>query len=109
MSVLRKRDRVKLAEGGAGRIDGADFGVLYPSVWEHLSSGTYPDGAKRLLSTLTIFVDQEAVKACLNDREQGLTGWASGASVDAVLQSLETALANDTLEWRVAGGGKKKR
>jgi len=109
MSVLRKRDRRPAVEALAALQDGGQFGKAYPGLWEHLSADHLADGSRRLLSTLTLFVDDGSVKACLNDRDQVLTGWAAGESVEAVLAALERGLQADSIEWRAAGGGKKKK
>lgn len=108
--VLRRRD-VAASSGSEGQGPVEDgFSTLYPNVWEMVSSSAYPDGSRRVMSTLLLFCDGGLVKACLNDRDQGLTAWCSGESVSACLRTLETGLAGDTLEWRkpVKGGARKK-
>ncbi len=100
MSTLRRRDQAQSSQP-PGEINLAcDLAVAYPCLWEHLSVAKYPDGTLRVLSTLTLFCDAGTVKLCLNDRDQGLTAWASGGSWRACLLALEAGLANDTLEWR---------
>jgi len=109
MSVIRRRDRRPAVEDLAALQDGGVFGRTYPGLWEMLSAERNEDGSKRLTSTLTLFVDDGGVKAVLNDRDQALTGWACGSSVEAVLESLERGLQADTIEWRVPAGGKRKK
>jgi len=77
--------------------------IRYPSLWTMLASRNYPDGGARQTSTLLFFVDQGCLKACLNDRDQGLQAWASGATVADLLDALERGLEEDTLDWRASG------
>jgi hypothetical protein len=109
MSFLRKRDEATASVGPDARPQDDDLAIAYPGIWEHLAMTRYPDGSPRVLSTVTLFVDAGLVKACLNDRDQGLTAWASGVSLRAVLLALEAGLCNDTLDWRQPQGkGKRK-
>lgn len=110
MSVLRKRDEATAKSPAEARPEDDDLIVAYPCLWEHMAVQRYPDGSPRVLSTVTLFVDGGLVKACLNDRDQGLTAWASGNGLRAVLRALEAGLANDNLDWRQPQGkGKGKR
>lgn len=110
MCALKKRDQRITAAVGDEPPGGGQFALAHPALWEHLTALHFDDGTPRLPSTLTIFVDAGAVKACLNDRDQGMTGWAAGDSVAACLMSLERALQAETVDWRVSGkkGGKKR-
>jgi len=109
MGVLKKRDASIVAGIPEAQLSGGSFQAQYPSVWEHLASLHYDDGTPRLPSTLTLFVDAGAVKACLNDRDQGVTGWAAGDSVSTCLMALERALQADTVDWRAAKANKGKK
>jgi len=109
--ALSKRDRQANIPGVPGGLDQSDLAVRYPCLYEHLAVAQYDDGTARKLSTLTLFVDQGGIKACLNDRDQGLTGWISAESLAGLLDALETALADDRLDWRRSErpGGKGKK
>lgn len=107
--MLKKRDSKAVAVGEKGELAPSKWGALYPSVWEMLVTGEWPDGTPRTLSTLTLFIDEGSVKLCLNDRAQGLTGWASGSSVEEALKALESGLREDTIEWRRSGGQKGQK
>lgn len=85
------------------------FAAAYPSLWEMISSSSWPDGSRRVPSTLLMFVDDGTVKACLNDRDQGLTAWASGCGFHACLDALERGLTEDRLEWRAPVGSAKRK
>lgn len=83
-----------------------------PALWQHLSCAAYPDGSKRERSTLSVFVGDYGLQACLNDRDNGLVAFVSGDSLVGLLEALEAALASDTVDWRVSrqgGGAKHKR
>jgi len=112
-SVLRRRivgGEPGEASGGLGQCDLLD---AMPGLREMLTSERFPDGSKRTVATLLLFVEAGILKACLNDRDQGCTAWASGASVRDCLAALESGLQGDSLQWRTSGarkgfrGGKK--
>jgi hypothetical protein len=108
--MLRKRDAGVDKVGLRGTLTSSKWGQTYPCLWEMLVTDHWEDGTPRTLSTLTIFVDDDQVKLCLNDRAQGLTGWASGSSVEEALKALESGLKEDTIEWRrSSAGGKGKK
>lgn len=74
--------------------------VERPATWEHLSETAWPSGKPRVTSTLLVFVEDGLVKLCLRDRATGRVGWVSGRTLTDALNSLETSLASDSLEWR---------
>lgn len=82
------------------------LGVKYPAVWEYLTCTRFPDGSPRATSTLLVFVEDGAVKACISDRSQEpwCSLWVSGDGLDAVLEALEGHLQEGTGEWRVRKG-----
>jgi hypothetical protein len=102
MGVLRKRDSKVPGTTMESILEGGRFGVQYPCLWEHLSVSQYEGGERRVLSTVTLFVDDGAVKACLNDRDNAVSGWAAGDTVEACLMALEKALRDGTVDWRAA-------
>ena len=109
MSVLRKR-QVEVSQAGEPRsLPHGAFGADYPLLWEMLTATRYPDGSARRTSSLTIFVDEGMCKVCLNDRDNGLTGWSAARDVLEALGSMEGALAADTVGWRESGATKGKR
>ena len=100
MGVLRRRDEARADGAPPGGFVGDELAASLPCLWEHLSEGRYPDGSNRKLSTLTLFCDAGVVKVCLNDRDQGLTAFASGPGLQGALVALEMGLAKDSLDWR---------
>lgn len=76
------------------------FGKSYPTLFEFLTGTAYETGERRIPGTLSLFMDQGAIKACLNDKDQGLTTFSSASTVDRLFAALEKGLAEDTLVWR---------
>lgn len=107
--ALRRRDAAVAQESESVRVEGGLFAKSCPHLWEFLAVGTFDDGSARKLGTLTVFVDGEGVKGCLNDREQGLSAFATAASLDGLLATLEKGLAEDRLDWRRPTPPKGKR
>lgn len=105
MSFLSKLDA---ASKGTPAPLSALTGVLSvtPAVVEYLTATAYPDGSQRERSTISLFLEDGVVKACLSDRDQARTLWRSGASVEDALMAVESAVADGTADWRKSGGGK---
>lgn len=98
--ALAKRDRSLEAGVECKALNGGAFAKSHPLIWEQLSVAVYPDGSTRKLASLTIFLDVDCVKVCLNDRDQFLAAFAAGSNVSEALSSLEKGLEEDTLDWR---------
>jgi len=105
MSFLNKVDAA--AKGSTQPVSaiGGTFGVT-PAVIEYLTSVQYPDGSPRERSTVSVFVEDGVIKACLSDRDQARTLWRSGSSLEDAILGLEQAIADGTADWRRSGGGK---
>jgi hypothetical protein len=101
--VLKRRK----AAGGDGVVftdpGSCDVFVRYPGLWSMLALRAYPDGVARQTATLLLFIDGGQLKVCLNDRDQELQAWATGASLHDLLGALEAGLQADTLDWRASG------
>lgn len=107
--ALRKRDRAAVdAAVGAGP-SGDALSKKLPFLWEFLTVTEYEDGSKRVLGTLIVFVDGPLVKAFINDRDQGLSACVSSSSLLGVLEATNGGLEADTLEWRAADKGKRRK
>jgi len=105
LSFLNKLDAA--AKGTPAPLS-ALTGVLgvTPAVVEYLTAVSYPDQSPRERSTISVFLEDGVVKACLSDRDQARTLWRSGPSVEDALMALETAVVDGTADWRRSGGGK---
>jgi len=86
--------------GPSGAAHDAVLADAYPAVHEFLTDTTGPDGKGRQTSTLMLFVEPPLWKLCLNERDAGLSLWASGESLDQALVNLEERLTAPVVEWR---------
>lgn len=104
MSFLKRIDHAKA--GGVGDLFIAQ-GImdLIPAVCDYLTLDAYEDGVKRTRASLMAFVETGVVKVCLNDRDQGMTLWRSGPSIEDCLVALETAIVSGAADWRRSAGG----
>jgi len=88
------------------------FQSKYPALFDYLTLVVSDDGRPRRTSTVTLCVEDGAVKACLNDRQTGFQLWASSDSVDGSFGALEALLTAERTPWRRnpwAGGKQVKR
>lgn len=72
----------------------------YPSLYAYLTQDRWPDGNYRLTSTITVFVDGGALTVVLNDRDNNRSAFANEASLHSALAALDSAITDDTIEWR---------
>jgi hypothetical protein len=82
----------------------------HPALCEFIAAAVFGDGQPRKAGTLTIFSEDQKVKGCLNDREQGLTLFLAADSLAGLLAAAEKALRSDRADWRQSrwgSGGKK--
>ncbi|AYP28967.1 MAG: hypothetical protein [Circular genetic element sp.] len=98
--ALKKRDIAVGDAGGSVNVSAGKWGSAFPSLWEFLTSAKYPDGSSRILGSLSIWVDVGCIKACLNDRDQGLVAFATADSPEGLWSALEKGLRDDTLDWK---------
>lgn len=83
--------------------------ATWPRLWEHLADDKWDDGSAREPSSLSVFVADGQMKACLNDRDSECSLYVSGATLVDCLTALEKRLNGDKeADWR-AWGKKKKR
>jgi hypothetical protein len=76
----------------------------YPLVFEWLSAETWGDGSKKERSTCTFFFEDGQVKLCLSNKDDQVSLWASGDTLEAALGVLNARLADPKAEWRPMGG-----
>lgn len=98
VSFLRKASG---PDGGRSRVfDDPAFRSDYPALAEFLFNEAWDDGTARQTGSLLLFVGDGALKACLNDREQGLVTFFVGASVNELMSGLDLAMQAGAVEWR---------
>lgn len=71
-----------------------------PALHEYMTLTTLPDGQQRRPSTLLLFFEDGAVKACLSERDAGMSLWGTGDSVADVLAVLDALLRSEKPPWR---------
>jgi len=83
---------------------------MLPLLVEHMTCDAYEDGTKRQRSTVTLFVEDGNVKACLNDRECERSLFRSAGEFLSALEAIEKALKEgDESEWRPWNKKRSKR
>lgn len=71
----------------------------YPAVFELLCAGTY-EGEARKPATLTLFVSEGRLKACIRDRQTRQNCWMTLEAVGDVIGEIEALLQAGKAEWR---------
>ena len=72
----------------------------YPTLHDWLTETTWEDGKARKTSTLLIMTENGRWKAFLNDRDGKRGAFLSAEAYEWLLESLEKALLDSSLEWR---------
>jgi hypothetical protein len=82
-----------------------------PDLWEWLTVQTWPDSEDpRETGTIQLFVGENGLQACLNDRANNLTAFLTfGAGEENFLAIIDRKLREDTVEWRKAKTWKVKK
>lgn len=90
--------------GGAGANappPDAEFERAYPALWEYLTVTSWGKDQPRKTSTVTFFCDDGAWKCSLNDRDQGYGLFATAATWEECLGTIEELLtAPGGTPWR---------
>lgn len=109
--AINRRVVVASADGGDDSYGPDELSQLFPHVVEFLVETRYGDGSNRLPGSLSFFTEDGMLKACLNDKDQGLIVFVSGSGLQGCLLALERGLQQDSLEWRKAKdrGGKRRK
>jgi hypothetical protein len=100
MGAMKQRASRSMSGMSASPLSGGDWSKWYPAVCEFLSLSVWPDGTSRVTGTVMLLTEDGRWKAWVHDRDAGEGLFVSGATPDAVLQSLETVLATGEGEWR---------
>lgn len=109
MAIKRRDTSVPASSASLGE-GPDDLSGEFPLLLEFLSADRYPDGGLRQPGTLVLFLELGWLKACLSDRDQGLTAFCSAPGLRGLLRVIEAGLAEDSLDWRKSGGsGRKKK
>lgn len=105
-------EKVSKLEGqSVSEADGAFF-KKYPALSEFLDLEEWEPGQTRERGTMTLFFEQGAFKAAVNDRDSGLVAFVSKQSFQGLLEAIEKGLQTGSLDWRAQKGkvqGRAKR
>lgn len=85
-----------------------DFARRWPTLAAYLSDTTWDDGKKRETATLTLFVDDGCLKACLSDRATARIAFVTETTLQGLLDVLQEGLEDDSIEWRKANFKQRK-
>jgi len=77
-----------------------EFKNQFPTLYEYVSSTAWDDGKVRKTSTLLLFVEDGALKVCLNDRALLRQAFVSARTFTETLSLLDDQLRDDTVTWR---------
>ncbi len=110
MALKRITPDKSLDASRSAGFDDAAFAKDYPTLYEHLTATTWEDGTARIPSSIIMFAEEGMLKACLSERNDQMSLWASGNGLKGVLKALEGALNTPAPQWRKqkSQGGKKK-
>jgi len=86
-----------------------EFKKKYPSLFELMTATKYPDGKDRLPSSITVFCEDGLFKGVLAEKTAELNLWGTGATLKALLGTLEARLAEPKPDWRRSAASRKKR
>ncbi len=106
---ISRRDASKVLDGGRLSLEACSLGSRYEHLWEFITAVEFLDGSKRATPSVTLFCDAGLLKACLNDKEQGLVAFVTGTSLTAVLEAMNEGLLGDALDWRKSTGQVRKK
>lgn len=90
--------------GNGSQLRPGKWGREFPGLWEFLTAGKYDDGSARLPGTVLLCSGEGRVRLWLNNRDEGLTAWLSGETVEEVVKAADMALTTGNVEWRRAKG-----
>ena len=76
------------------------FADEHPTLAAMLTQTRWEDGSQRRTSTVLFFVEEGALRVCLNDREAGQSCFLTVGGVKEALEALEAGLVEDNLTWR---------
>lgn len=85
---------------GARSLEDSQASDALPALVEFLTLTEWAPGEKRVPGTVLLCSDEGLWKGWLHDKDAGLSCWVSGASLRALVASVEKGLADGSLEWR---------
>lgn len=80
--------------------DDSEFKARYPSIYEYLTVTRWADGSNRVTSTISVFIDNGALKLVINDRDNNRSAFFSAPTFEDTLVRMEEALTEDSADWK---------
>lgn len=107
MSFFKKPNGAPVGKGQDKRIEDKDLLKEAPTLAAYLQEDAWPDGEARQRSTMVVFVEEGTFKACLSEKDAGMSLWAASGSFWGILEAMEARLTEDRPDWRKARVKKK--
>jgi len=111
MGLQRRASQVQ-EPGAWSSLAKESFSLTCPTVMEFLCRCAWDDGAPRVTGTLMLMLDQGKWKLWVHDREDRLSTFVTGRTLEDALRSLEGILRGGNGDWRPdrdQGGGSQRR
>jgi len=109
LMLLRKKGSAEAAPATPSAVFAAEDIARWQNVLDFLSVSRYPDGSARTVGSLVLFCEDNRVKCCVCDKDNGLVAFQTADGVAALLEHLNVALEADSLDWKADSRGKSKK
>jgi hypothetical protein len=86
--------------GGVIQQPAEEWAAEYPHVWEFISLDKWEDGSPRIPGSITLFAEDGAWKACLNDKGMQLVAFVTARSAEGLFEAMQGALMTGLADWR---------
>lgn len=74
--------------------------ALFPNLFAYMGQTAWEDGTPRLTTTVLFFIERGELKLCISDRDLQRSAFITGSDFQSLLESVETALEDDSVDWR---------
>lgn len=101
MGALKRLKEAKAKRGTSSALADPEWQRSYPELYELMTATVDEDGKARKPCSLTVFVGDGGVKACLNEKNVGLVMFATSATLDGLFGALEGRLGDEEPDWQV--------
>jgi hypothetical protein len=101
MGLLKKASDSSLARADGYAAQDNDLASRCPLLHAYLCDLAFDTGEPRRTASLLLFTEGGSFRGCLTDRAVDRNCWAEGATVEALLDHLESRLSDPSLVWRV--------
>jgi hypothetical protein len=96
-------------EGGDQACPPCPSDFPWPALWAFLTQARWDGGEPRVTGTLLVFSEGSRLKACLNDRDVGASGFVTLTGAGDPFDELEDVLKADTVDWRWSSRNQKRK